>query len=204
MGVYRKLVVPRLCDFAMRSERLFAYRERTIAAATGRVLEIGAGAGCNLRHYPPQVREVLALEPDRRLIRMARRRRGQFCGRLTYLESSAEAIPLGDQSVDTVVSTWTMCTIPHVRRALLDVRRVLVPGGRLLFVEHGLSPEPYIRKWQYRVDPLWARLSGGCHLDRPIQALIEGAGFAIEPLRTGYMSGPKLMTFLYEGAARPL
>ena len=123
---------------------------------------------------------------------------------IEFLEASAEQIPLEDGSVDMVVSTWTMCSIPDVRRALEEMRRVLKPGGRLLFVEHGLAPEPGVRKWQNRLDPLWIHVSGGCHLNRPIGTLVKGAGFQLNRLQTGYMTaGPKLMTFLYEGDARP-
>lgn len=122
---------------------------------------------------------------------------------VSFLEASAERIPLESESVDTIVSTWTMCTIPDIRRALEEMRRVLKPEGRLLFVEHGLAPDPAVRKWQNRLDPVWMRVSGGCHLNRPIGSLITGTGFEIDRLQTGYMPGPKLMTFLYEGAARP-
>lgn len=203
MGLYRKLVVPRLTDLAMRNQRLGPYRERTIGAAVGRVLEIGVGSGANLRRYPAEVSEVVALEPDPVLARMAGNVLSESRRPVRMLEASAEHIPLEDGSIDTVVSTWTMCTIPDVRRALEEMRRVLRPGGRLLFVEHGLSPDPGVRKWQNRVDPLWTRMSGGCHLNRPIEPLIKAAGFELERLQTGYMQGPKLMTFMYEGIARP-
>jgi ubiquinone/menaquinone biosynthesis C-methylase UbiE len=119
-------------------------------------------------------------------------------------EGSAESIPLDDSSVDTVVTTWTLCSIPDVVRALAEMRRVLKPGGRLLFVEHGLSPDEHIRRWQHRLNPVWKKLAGGCHLNRPIAKLIESAGFRVSQLDTGYMSGPKPMTFMYEGAAHSL
>lgn len=202
MGLYRKLVVPRLTDLAMRNERLGSYRDRTIAAAVGRVLEVGAGSGLNLSRYPPDVREIVALEPDPVLSRMANSRLPEP-RRVSFLEASAEQMPLEDGSIDTVVSTWTMCTIPDIRRALDEMRRVLKPGGRLLFVEHGSSSEPGVRKWQDRLDPLWTKMSGGCHLNRRIELLVTGSGFELEHLQTGYMAGPKLMTFMYEGVARP-
>lgn len=203
MGLYRKLIVPRLTDLAMRNRHLEPYRERVLSDAEGRVLEIGVGSGLNLARYPTAVRELLALEPDSTLIGMARIKRAGRVGPLSFLEASAERIPVDDASVDTVVSTWTMCTIPDIRRALEEMRRVLKPGGRLLFVEHGAAPEPGIRKWQNRLDPLWTRVSGGCHLNRPIAMLVGAAGFQIDRLQTAYMPGPKLMTFMYEGAARP-
>lgn len=203
MGLYRKLVIPRLTDLAMRNKRLGPYWERVISAAEGRVLEIGIGSGLNLARYPPAVRELLALEPDPNLISMARHRPSERTRPVTFLEASAERIPLEDESIDTVVSTWTMCTIPDIHRALKEMRRVLKPSGRLLFVEHGLAQEPGVRKWQNRLDPLWIHVSGGCHLNRSIEDLVTGAGFEINHLQTGYIPGPKLMTFMYEGAARP-
>lgn len=203
MGLYRKLIVPRLTDLAMRNKHLGPYRERVISAAEGRVLEIGIGSGLNLARYPPAVRELLALEPDPGLISMARHKSVERTRPVSFLEASAERIPIESESVDTIVSTWTMCTIPDIRRALEEMRRVLKPRGRLVFVEHGLAPDPRVRKWQNRLDPLWMRVSGGCHLNRPIGSLITGSGFAIDRLQTGYIPGPKVMTFLYEGAARP-
>jgi ubiquinone/menaquinone biosynthesis C-methylase UbiE len=119
------------------------------------------------------------------------------------VEGSAESIPLDDSSVDTVVTTWTLCTIPDVAKALAEMRRVLRPGGQLLFVEHLLSPDPGVRKWQNRLNPPWKRIAGGCHLNRPIADLIEAAGFRISQLDQRYMQGPKPMTFMYEGSARP-
>jgi ubiquinone/menaquinone biosynthesis C-methylase UbiE len=118
------------------------------------------------------------------------------------IEASAESIPLDDSSVDTVVTTWTLCTIPDVAKALAEMRRVLKPDGRLLFVEHGLSPDQGVRKWQNRLTPVWKKIAGGCHLNRPIAKLVEAAGFRVWGLDTGYMRGPKPMTFIYEGAAR--
>ena len=109
---------------------------------------------------------------------------------------------LDDKSVDTVVTAWTLCTIPGVTRALSEMRRVLKPSGRLLFVEHGRSPDPNVRRWQDRLTPLWRRIGGGCHLNRAISQLIEESGFRIERMDTGYMKGPKPMTFMYEGSAR--
>jgi ubiquinone/menaquinone biosynthesis C-methylase UbiE len=118
------------------------------------------------------------------------------------LKSSAETIPLEDASIDTVVTTWTLCTIPDVAAALSEMCRVLKPDGRLLFVEHGRSPERSVRRWQDRLTPLWKCLGGGCHLNRAISQLIESAGFRIERMDTGYMKGPRPMTFMYEGSAR--
>jgi len=203
MSFYRDIVLPKLCDLAMRNRRLVPYRRRVTAAAEGRVLEIGMGSGLNLPFYSAAVREVLGLEPAPRLVAMARRAAGATAGSVSLIEGSAEAIPLAGGSIDTVVTTWTLCTIPEAATALGEMRRVLKPGGRLLFVEHGTSPDPGVRKWQDRLTPAWRHLSGGCHLNRPISRLIEDAGFRIDRLETGYMAGPKPMTFMYEGAARP-
>jgi ubiquinone/menaquinone biosynthesis C-methylase UbiE len=134
---------------------------------------------------------------------MARSAAKASAGPVTFIEGSAETIPLGNHSVDTVVTTWTLCSIPGAATALSEMRRVLKPGGRLLFVEHGLAPDEAVRKWQGWLTPAWKRLSGGCHLNRPIRTMIEDAGFHLHHLETGYMPGPKPMTFMYEGAARP-
>jgi SAM-dependent methyltransferase len=203
MGFYRNIVLPHLCDLSMRSPFLLPYRERIIGSAQGTVLEIGAGSGLNLPLYGAGVREVLALEPDSRLLEMARRNANEARRPVTFLDASADAIPLEDRSVDTVVTTWTLCTIPEAARALQEMRRVLKPAGHLLFVEHGLAPDERVCKWQNRLTPLWKSISGGCHLNRPIRVMIESGGFGIDQIHTGYAPGPKAMTFLYEGSARP-
>ena len=202
MGFYNDVILPRLCDFAMRNKRLVPYRERVIGAAEGRVIEIGIGSGLNLPFYRPVVKEILAIEPAPKLVTMARRApRPEI--RIKFIEASAEAIPIEDHSVDTVVTTWTLCTIPQAATALAEMRRVLRPGGRLLFVEHGLAPDASVRRWQDRLNPAWRRISGGCNLNRPIHSMIESAGFQIDRVETGYMPGPKPMAFIYEGSARP-
>ena len=155
----------------------------------------------NLPFYRPPVREVLALEPAQRLVSMARGVTRNMP--VSFLEASAEAIPLDAHCVDTVVTTWTLCSIPQGTTALAEMRRVLRPGGKLLFVEHGLAPDEGVRRWQDRLTPAWRRFTGGCHLNRPIGSMIEGAGFSIERIETGYMPGLKPMTFMYEGSARP-
>lgn len=206
MSFYQEHIVPHLVNLAMRNRELTPYRERVLAAAEGRVLEIGIGAGANLQFYPPRVREIIALEPSAKLITMAQNASRKFSTRsaVNFMEASAEAIPLDSCSVDTVVMTWTLCTIAAPLQALGEMQRVLKPGGQLLFVEHGLSPDASIRKWQNRLTPLWKRIAGGCHLNRPVSGLLENAGFHVTHLKTGYMKrGPKPMTFLYEGIASP-
>ena len=202
MGFYQDQIVPLLINWSMRQKNLAAYRARIIPAAEGRVLEIGVGSGLNLPFYSRNVARVIGLEPSPRLLAMARQVERTGNGSVEFIEGSAEAIPLQDASVDTVVTTWTLCSIPDARRALRDMRRVLRPGGRLLFVEHGLAPDPNVIWWQDRLTPAWKRLGGGCHLNRAIGTLIEGAGFQFDRLQTGYMRGPKPMTFMYEGSAR--
>jgi ubiquinone/menaquinone biosynthesis C-methylase UbiE len=202
MGFYQNQVVPLLTSLSMRNENLAAYRQRVVPEATGRVLEIGIGAGLNLPLYSPKiVQQVIGLEPSPKLLEMARRveRHGLS---VDFVEGSAEEIPLENASVDTVVTTWTLCTIPDPDSALRQMRRVLKPGGHLLFVEHGRAPDPNVVWWQDRLTPIWKRIGGGCHLNRPISSLIAGAGFRLERLKTSYMPGPKPMTFMYEGSAQ--
>jgi ubiquinone/menaquinone biosynthesis C-methylase UbiE len=202
MGFYQDQIVPLLINWSMRQRNLTAYRSRIIPAAEGRVLEIGIGSGLNLLFYSSNVTHVIGLEPSPGLLAMARRAERAEFGPVEFIEASAEAIPLQDASVDTVVTTWTLCSIPDPLRALRDMRRVLRPGGHLLFVEHGRAPDPNVIWWQDRLTPVWKRLGGGCHLNRAIRALIEGAGFQFDRLQTGYTRGPKPMTFMYEGSAR--
>ena len=203
MSLYQRHVLPRLLHLAMRQEALRPFRARVIDAAEGRVLEIGLGSGLNLPLYGRQVRSVIGLEPSPELLRMARERAVAALVPVELLEASAEAVPLDDGSIDTVVTTWTLCTIPDVARALSEMRRVLRPSGALLFVEHGRAPEPGVARWQDRLDPLWRRAAGGCHLNRKIDGLIAGSGFRIDRLSHARLPGPRTHTFLYEGRARP-
>jgi ubiquinone/menaquinone biosynthesis C-methylase UbiE len=203
VGFYQDRILPHLVNLAMRNRRLVPYRERVISATQGRVLEIGIGSGLNLPFYQPGVGEIMGLEPAPPLLAMAQLAATQASAPVSLIEGSAEAIPLDDGSIDTIVSTWTLCTIPNVAEALLEMRRVLTPSGRLLFVEHGLAPESSVGKWQDWLTPAWKRLGGGCHLNRPINVLIEDAGFRIERLETGYLAGRNPMAFMYEGVARP-
>ena len=145
----------------------------------------------------------MGIDPSPTLLEMAHEVTGQSSMPVELIEGTAEAIPIENASIDTVVTTWTMCSIPNLDRALGEVRRVLKPGGKLLFVEHGLAPEPRVRWWQDRLTPAWKHLSGGCHLNRAIEDIIERNGFCVEQLAKGYMGGPKVMTFMYEGRARP-
>jgi ubiquinone/menaquinone biosynthesis C-methylase UbiE len=203
MGFYQNQIVPILTDLGMRQRNLAAYRSRVVPPADGRVLEIGVGSGLNLPFYSPNVRYLIGLDPSPKLLSMARRNSSPNSIPIELIEGSAEAIPLEKGSVDTVVTTWTLCSIPNAEHALLEMRRVLKPAGRLLFVEHGRAPQPNVCWWQDRLTPIWKRLGGGCHLNRAIKILIEDAGFQFDRIDTGYMRGPKPMTFMYEGSAQP-
>jgi ubiquinone/menaquinone biosynthesis C-methylase UbiE len=199
---YEQRVLPHLVHWSMRQQTFTEYRSRVLRGAKGCVLEIGMGSGLNLPFYSGVVRHVIGLEPSPQLLSMARRASNAAPQPIELLQASAEDIPLESERVDTVVSTWTLCSIPDVGRALGEIRRVLKTGGHLLFVEHGLSPDPRVRRWQDRLTPLWKRIAGGCHLNRPIAQYIEEAGFRLEQIHTSYMTGPRPMTFMYEGVAR--
>ncbi|MHB8146703.1 MAG: class I SAM-dependent methyltransferase [Vulcanimicrobiaceae bacterium] len=202
MRLYERTVLPVLCDRLMRDRHLSEIRRRIVGSARGLVLEIGVGSGLNLPLYRREiVDEVIGLEPSAAL-----REKALSAGRasvvpLQLLDARAEAIPLDDRSVDTVLTTWTLCSVAPIDAALAEIRRVLKPDGRLLFAEHGLAPDAYVRMWQRGLTPMWKRIGGGCHLDRPISVMIERAGFQIEQMKTGYVPGPKPMRFMYEGSA---
>lgn len=202
MGFYQDHIVPLLINLAMRNKNLAAYRSRVVPAAEGLVLEIGIGSGLNLPFYSSNVEHLIGLDPSPTLLAMARHAAREGPNRIEFVNASAEVIPLENASVDTVVTTWVLCSIPQAWRALHEMHRVLRPGGRLLFVEHGRAPDPNIMWWQDRLTPVWKRIGGGCHLNRPIRSLIEDAGFQFDRFETGYMRGPKPITFMYEGSAR--
>ncbi|WP_407181104.1 class I SAM-dependent methyltransferase [Bradyrhizobium sp. STM 3562] len=203
MGFYQRRIVPCLTHLAMSQKQLLPFRRHVVGAAEGRVLEIGVGSGMNFPLYGRSAASVIGLEPSPELLRMARARARSAPLPVTLLDASAEAIPLEAGSFDTVVTTWTLCTIPDALRALSEMRRVLKPGGALLFVEHGRAPEAGVARWQDRLDPLWSRLAGGCHLNRKMDDLLTAAGFSIEALANPRLPGPRTHTYLYEGRARP-
>src|SRR5207244_4070157 len=158
MGFYQNQIVPLLIHLAMRQKNLTAYRSRVIPAAEGDVLEVGIGSGLNLPFYTRNVRHVIGLDPSPKLLSMAHGNLRPGLSPVEFVEGSAEAIPLETRSIDTVVTTWTLCSISDAERALREMNRVLRPGGRLLFVEHGLAPEPNVRWWQDHFTPAWKRL----------------------------------------------
>lgn len=203
MGFYDKYILPRLTHMAMRQEQLTPYRRRTVSEAEGRVLEIGVGSGLNLPLYSDKVIRVIGLDPSAELLRIAADAAGGAQPYVELIEGLAETVPLEDASVDSVIVTWSLCSVTDPTKVLGEVRRVLKPNGRLHFAEHGRAPEDNVRRWQDRITPIWRRCAGNCHLNRPVTLLIEECGFRMERLDTGYATGPRPMTFMYEGVARP-
>ena len=203
MRFYDRHILPRLIDLAMRNRVLDRYRQRAIAAARGVVLEIGAGSGPNFALYGSAVEIVCAIDPSAELLRLARRRIGDAPVPVSLVRASGENLPFADAVFDTVVTTWTLCSIADPLVALVEMRRVINPGGVLAFVEHGLAPEPLVARWQRGLTPCWKHIGGGCHLDRKMDELIRAAGFRLATIETGYMTGPKPWTFLYQGQANP-
>jgi SAM-dependent methyltransferase len=201
LNFYEHWILPPLLDLVMRQPRLEKYRREAVVSARGRVLEIGVGSGLNLPFYSKQVEIVIGIDPSPRLLAMTRRRAAASGVEAELLQGTAAAIPLADSTIDTVVMTWTLCSIPDPLLALREMRRVLKPDGRLLFIEHGLCPEVGIEHWQHRLTPIWRHVSGGCHLDRKMDDLIRSAGFELTELRNEYADGPRIFTYMYEGCA---
>jgi ubiquinone/menaquinone biosynthesis C-methylase UbiE len=203
MGIYAKHVLPRFIDLAMRNKDTTRVRADWVPHARGDVLEVGIGSGLNLPFYSAEVHRVYGVEPSPELQKMARKRMAGQAIKVEFLSQSAEDdLPLSDRSIDTVVMTWTLCSIPDPLKALRQMKRVLKAGGRLIFVEHGRAPDSGVAAWQDRLNPLWKRIGGGCHLNRKIDELVMQAGFQIEELRTTYLPGPRPMTYTYQGFAR--
>ncbi|HZR82378.1 MAG TPA: class I SAM-dependent methyltransferase [Candidatus Binatia bacterium] len=201
-SLYERYLLPRILDFAMRQKPIMRQRDKVVPLARGRVLEIGMGSGLNLAYYDRgKLEKLWGLEPSPELRAVAERRAREAGVSVEFVGLTGESIPLDDASVDTVVTTYTLCTIPDAERALLEMRRVLRPAGQLLFSEHGLAPDAPVARWQDRLNPLWRRIAGGCNLNRPIDELVRGAGFAIDPIDTMYLPGPRPFTFNYWGTA---
>ena len=203
MSFYEDHVLPHLINAACGTRPVQRQREKVVPEARGRVLEIGMGSGLNLPFYDPdRVEFVWGLEPSGGMRRKARRHVEAAPVDVHWLDLPGEEIPLDDHSADTVVLTYTLCTVPEARQALAQMHRVLRPGGTLLFCEHGLAPDASVRRWQDRINPVWRRVAGGCHLNRPIADLIREAGFAIDSLEMAYLPGtPKFAGFNFRGAA---
>lgn len=203
MGFYAKHVLPHLTDLAMRNKETARLRAALIPQARGDVVEIGIGSGLNLPFYSSEVQRVYGVEPSIELQRMAQRRAVDRPRKVEFLTQSAEEpLPLASASIDTIVVTWTVCSIANPAKALQQMKRVLKPCGRLIFVEHGRAPDPGVAVWQDRLTPVWKRISGGCHLNRKIDELIMEAGFRMVALKTCYIAGPRPMTYTYQGVAQ--
>jgi ubiquinone/menaquinone biosynthesis C-methylase UbiE len=202
VGIYAKYFLPRIIDLAMRNKESARLRAAWIPRARGEVLEIGIGSGLNLPFYSSDVQRVYGVEPSTDLQRMARLQAVAEPIKVEFLSQSAEErLPLPDASIDTVVVTWTLCSIADPPKALQQVNRVLKISGRLIFVEHGHSPDLNVAVWQGRMTPLWKRFGGGCHLNRKIDELISAAGLRISEMKTCYLPGPRPMTHTYQGFA---
>lgn len=203
MSFYQEYCLPHLINCACGMKDIEKQRGKIVPMAKGKVLEIGMGSGLNLKHYnSDEVEMVWGLEPSEGMRRKAQSNLVKSKVPVEWLSLPSEKIPLENASADTVVLTYTLCTILDWRAALAEMRRVLKPEGQLLFSEHGESPDDDIRKWQHRINPVWKKLAGGCNLNRPIPALIESAGFKISSIDQTYLKGPKVATYQYYGIAR--
>ena len=202
MAFYAKYILPRFIDLAMRNKDTTRLRAEWIPRAQGDVLEVGIGSGLNLAFYSSDVQRVYGVDPSAELQRMARKRAEGHLAKVEFLSQSAEEpLPIPDKSIDTVVLTWTLCSVPDPPKALQQMKRVLKPGGHLIFIEHGRSSDSGVAAWQERLNPVWNRIGGGCHLDRKIDDLLAAAGFQINELKTCYLPGPRPMTYTYQGLA---
>jgi ubiquinone/menaquinone biosynthesis C-methylase UbiE len=202
MGLYAKYLLPRIIDLAMRNEETARLRAAVVPLARGEVLEVGIGSGLNLPFYSSDVHRIYGVDPSVELQRIARGRVVAAPVEVEFLSQSAEEqLPLADASMDTVVSTWTLCSIANAPKALREMKRVLKASGRFIFLEHGRAVDAGVADWQERITPLWKNITGGCHLNRKIDDLITAAGFRISELKTFYVRGPRPMTYTYQGAA---
>lgn len=201
MGWYERQLLPRIVDISLRSEEFAKVRARVAAGLSGEVLEIGFGSGLNVPHYPATVTKVIAVDPATTGRKLAAERISQSTVPVEFAGLDAGALPADDASIDYVLSTWTLCTVPDPARALAEIRRVLRPGGSLRFVEHGLSPDQRVARWQARLNPVQRMVFGGCHLNRPVDELVRAAGLELTSLDTYYMTGPRFESYSFEGVA---
>ena len=202
MGFYDQYLLPRLVHFTCGLKPAMKQRQKVVPLAYGKVLEIGIGSGLNIPYYDAnRVQHLWGLDPSAEMWAIAQKNAAEHHLEAEFIQSGAETIPLASHSADTVVMTYTMCTIPEVEPALAEIRRVLKPGGQLLFCEHGQAPDDDVRRWQNRLNPVWRTLAGGCNLNRPIRDLLEEAGFSSPDLQTMYIPGWKPACFNYWGRA---
>lgn len=201
-GWYERHVLPYLVDLACGLNTVRRQRRKVVPAAHGNVLEVGIGTGLNLEHYDKaRVDQVVGVDPGLEMHPLAQKRARQAGLTVELVGLSAEKLPFDASTFDTVVVTYALCTIADPLAALVEMRRVLKRGGLLVFCEHGLAPDPSVRRWQHRLTPLWARVAGGCHLDRNVPALLSEAGFQSRDLQTAYLPGPRVLTYNYWGTA---
>ena len=199
---YERHILPTALDIACGMPMISRMRQLVVPLAQGRVLEVGIGTGLNMRHYDKsRVTHITGLDPALQMHPLAKERIARAGLDVELVGLSAEKLPLPDASIDTVLMTYTLCTIADPHAALLEMRRVLAPHGKLLYCEHGRAPDASVQRWQTRLQPLWGKLAGGCHLGRDMPALLRGAGFALPDLQTGYVTGPRPFTFHYWGEA---
>lgn len=204
MSLYERHLLPHLIDLACSTKPTRKQREKIVPLAEGDVLEVGFGSGRNLPHYDRgKVRRVFGLEPSEGMRRKARPQVAASGLDVEFIDLPGEEIPLEAGSVDTVLVTYSLCTIPDVAAALAGMRRVLKPGGRLLYCEHGQAPDEAVRRWQRRLDPAWKKVSGGCHMGRDIPGMLQRAGFALTAPESMYIPGPRVLSFNYWGVATP-
>jgi len=202
MGFYDDKILPRVINLACSSKPTMKQREKIVPLAEGDVLEIGFGSGLNVPYYDIQkVRKIFGLEPSEGMRKLAAERVSASSLDVEFIDLPGEEIPLEENSVDTVLMTYTLCTIPNVGAALEGMRRVLKPGGKLLFCEHGKAPDEGVHRWQNKLNPAWSKVAGGCNMNRDIPALIEASGFRISKDERMYIPGPRILSYNYWGSA---
>ena len=203
MSLYDKYVLPKFLNCACGSNPVSRQRQKVVPLVEGKVLEVGIGSGLNLPFYDKsKIDELWGLDPSEELSAMARKVADRENIVVNFISSGAEEIPLPDSYFDSVLITYTMCTIPEVARANKEIKRVLKRGGKLIFCEHGEAPDENIRKWQKRINPFWGKLAGGCNINRKIPSLIQNAGFEIVELEEMYLpKTPKIVGYNYWGYA---
>lgn len=203
MNFYDERILPHVINCTCGMKAIERQRGKVVPLAKGEVLEIGMGSGLNLKYYNPEkVSKVWGLEPSLGMQRKAEKNLSESPVPVEWLVAGCEAIPLPDDSIDTVMLTYVLCTIPDWATALIEIRRVLKPTGTLVFCEHGEAPEPNVRKWQDRINPMWKKIAGGCNLNRPIPKMLMDGGFHIDDLQQHHVPGPKIATYQYYGTCR--
>lgn len=201
MGFYSRVIFPRLMDWSMAGPDMAKYRQEVLAQVQGEVLEIGFGTGLNLPYYPKRIRKITTVDPNPGVNQLAQKRIQESSMMVDHRVLSGEQLPMADNTFDSVVSTWTLCSIANVDQAIQEIYRVLKPGGRFFFIEHGLSEDPGVQIWQHRLNPIQKVIGDGCHLDRDIQTLIKKQFQEIEIEQFDMENAPKTLGHLYRGVA---